>query len=86
MCDPTKATEKTRKRKLKKILVYAKATYTIKPKINKNISVKLRRTNPNKIYIFKSLPLLNAKRKIFTFASNILFLSRVKAISFFNFR
>jgi hypothetical protein len=85
MCDPPKATEKARKRKPKKISVYAEAAYTVKPKTGKNIPVKLRRTDPNKTYIFKLLPLLNAKREIFTFAPNALFLSRVKAISFSNF-
>jgi hypothetical protein len=61
MCDPPKTTEKVRKRKLKRIPVYAEAAYTMKLKTDKNISVKLRRTDPNKTYIFKLLPLLNAK-------------------------
>jgi hypothetical protein len=83
--DPSKATEKVRKRKLKKIPVYAEAVYTIKPKTDKNISVKLRRTDPNKTYIFKLLPLLNAEREIFMFAPNVLLSDRVKVIPFFNF-
>jgi hypothetical protein len=86
MCDPPKTAEKARKRKLKKISVYTEAAYTVKLKTGKNISVKLRRTDPNKTYIFKLLPLLNAKREIFTFASNALLLNRVKTISFFNFK
>jgi hypothetical protein len=73
MCDPSKTTEKTRKRKLKRISVYAEAVYIMKPKTSKNISVKLRRTDPNKTYIFKLLPLLNAEREIFTSVLNALF-------------
>jgi hypothetical protein len=84
--DPPKTTEKTDKRRLKRISVYAEAVYTMEPKTDKNISVKLRRTDLNKTYIFKLLSLLNVKRKIFTFASNVLFLDRVKVISFFNFK
>jgi hypothetical protein len=85
VCDPPKATEKTRKRRPKKISVYAEAAYAVKPKTDKNIPVKLRRTDPNKTYIFKLLPLFNAEREIFTSAPNALLSDRVKAISFSNF-
>jgi hypothetical protein len=83
--DPPKATEKARKRRPKKIPVYAKAAYTVEPKISKNIPVKLRQINLNKTYIFKPLPLLNAERGVFMSALNALLLGRVKVIPFSNF-